>query len=150
MKTKLRDISFEGKKELNDFYKKMWGNNNLELDVTKKESSCEFSLLEKSISKTLISNFEISNKNLFNLKLEQAISGDGSEDNKITNLRSSSLCSLLFFYNVSKDDKLDLELNGDICTFETSIFEFKNKVIKKPSNMDVVLLGYKKRIETKK
>ena len=70
-------------------------------------------------------------------------------------MHSSSLCALLFFYNVSEDNVLELELgNGEFkktYVFNQSFFEFQNVVIKgrQPSNMDVVLVGYEKEDESK-
>jgi hypothetical protein len=50
---------------------------------------------------------------------------------------------LLFFYNVTPQNPLKLELDGQKCIFEYSCFEYQNKVIegRNPSNMDVVLVG---------
>ena len=140
-KMELKKIEFSDAR-INTFYKSIWGNNSLDLSLRKKRTSCEFNLKNDSIEQTLRDIFEIENKKLFEEKLDQAVSGDGKEENKIINMRSSSLCSLLFFYNVTKSNKLQLELNGDVCIFEESLFEFKNEVIRNPSNMDVVLLGH--------
>ena len=81
--------------------------------------------------------FDLENYNYadFKEKLAQSISGDGQELSKINALHSSSLCALLMFYNVS--DKKPFSIDGH--TFTNSFFEVKNKVIKSPSNMDVVL-----------
>lgn len=139
---KLNEIRVNNERA-NDFYKAIWEKNYFDVDVQLKKNGCEFRLINSNIGETVENIFAIDNKELFRLKLEQAISGSGKEDEKITNLRSSSLCSLLFFYNVTKKNPLILNLNGETCTFECSIFEFKNKVIRNPSNMDVVLFGYK-------
>jgi len=70
-------------------------------------------------------------------------------------MHSSSLCALLFFYNVCKDNELVLSLGNGASkktyVFNQSFFEFQNVVIKgrQPSNMDVVLVGYEKEDETK-
>ena len=72
---------------------------------------------------------------------ERACSGDGNELKKITTLHSSSLCSLLFFHNVSKDEPFVLNVEGrDIC-FDWVTFEFKNPVIGTASNMDSVMVS---------
>ena len=65
---------------------------------------------------------------------------------KITTLHSSSLCALLFFFNV--DNKKLVIPSLSEYEFTESFFEFKNKVIRYPSNIDVVLLG--KNIKTGK
>ena len=76
-----------------------------------------------------------------------AVSGLGQEERRITTLHSSSLCALLFFYNVTKNNTLVLPLNTNkgtrIVEFTESLFEFKNHVIsdRSPSNVDVVLVG---------
>lgn len=137
---RLSEITFSDEKR-NRFYKEIWGSSTFEAEVLKKKSGCEFKIQEDNIADTIMNIFCIENKSQFLSKYAQAISGDGKEDCKISNLRSSSLLSLLFFYNVTKENPLILQLNDEICTFEYSLFEFKNKVIRKPSNMDVVLLG---------
>lgn len=80
---------------------------------------------------------------LFSEKFEQACDGSGSEENRITTLHSSSLCALLFFYNISETHPLVLSIEGEEVTFTESIFEYQNKVTDNgsPSNMDVTLLG---------
>lgn len=139
---KLNEIKFADDKK-NRFYKAIWGNNYLDFPVKQNSTYCEFQVQNDSIEETFINVFEINNQKEFKIKYEQAISGDGKEDNKITNMRSSSLCSLLFFYNVTPRNTLTLQLDGEKCIFEYSIFEFKNKVISRPSNMDIVLFGKK-------
>ncbi len=94
----------------------------------------------------------------FKEKLREACSGDGNEIKKITTAYSSSLCSLLFFYNVSDNNSLTLKkynIEDELeKTFEFTkvLFEFKNIVISggKPSNIDVVLLGKDKNNENNK
>lgn len=94
-------------------------------------------------------------KNLFKEKFKQACSGSGQEALKITTMHSSSLCALLFFYNVYEGNELVLRLGNGASkkayVFNKSFFEFQNVVIKgrQPSNMDVVLVGYEKEDETK-
>lgn len=104
------------------------------------------------IAKDLACKFDVACKNvdLFKDKLNQACSGSGQEAMKITAMHSSSLCALLFFYNVCEDNELVLCLGNDVhkntYVFNQSFFEFQNVVIKgrQPSNMDVTLVGYKK------
>lgn len=71
----------------------------------------------------------------FKEKFLEAISGDGSEFIKIDTLHSSSLCALLCFYNVNKNNPLFFEN----VKYTDVFFEVKNKAPKTPSNMDVVL-----------
>jgi len=75
----------------------------------------------------------------FGKKFIQAISGNGQELLKMDSINSSSLCSLLFFYNVGEEEGHQLTING--ITYTESFFEYKNKVYsgRAPSNMDVVL-----------
>lgn len=109
------------------------------------------------IAEDLASKFDVDvkNKDLFKKKLQQACSGSGQEAMKITTMHSSSLCALLFFYNVCKDNELVLSLGNGASkktyVFNQSFFEFQNVVIKgrQPSNMDVVLVGYEKEDEAK-
>lgn len=91
----------------------------------------------------LISLFGISEPELFRKKYEQAVTGDGKESEKIMTPHASSLCALLFFYNVTEENPLVLELGGRMYRFHRSLFEVKNQVTDRgmPSNMDVVLVG---------
>lgn len=113
-----------------------------------------------TLADELADKFEIGlgeekNKELFKEKFIQACSGSGQEAMKITTMHSSSLCALLFFYNVSQKNELVLCLGNDASkktyVFNQSFFEFQNVVIKgrQPSNMDVVLVGYEKEDESK-
>ena len=65
----------------------------------------------------------------------EAISGSGDEMFKMDAPWSSSLCALLFFYPVSKDNPLKIKDR----TYIESFFEVKSEVYNAPSNMDVVL-----------
>ncbi len=100
------------------------------------------------MSESLANNFGIEKeKDVFIKKFEMSCSGTGGELKKITTLHSSSLCALLFFFNV---DNMPLKMRGlENYEFTQSFFEFKNKVIRYPSNIDVVLLG-KNKITNKK
>lgn len=92
--------------------------------------------------------FKIKNKDIFEMKYSMVTGGDGDEGRKIKTLHSSSLCALLFFYNVTREHPLTLDLDGRMIKFTKSVFEFKSPVIRNASNMDVVLYG--KEIETGK
>jgi hypothetical protein len=95
--------------------------------------------------KTLEKVFGINNPKEFGKKYKMAVSGDGNEDRRITTLHSSSLSALLFFYNVTGDNSLTIQLKTDkherTVVFTKSYFEYQSKVLNNPSNMDVVLVG---------
>jgi len=151
-------------------YRNMWGKTDFEPDdfITNKnwtgneskdsffiktpETTKAFDQIIPALAKDLANAFELGNKERFTEKLRQACGGSGQEAMKIATMHSSSLCSLLFFYNLSgeSDDlsdgnRLVLELGKDNkrYSFYKSLFEFQNVVIGSgsPSNMDVVLLG---------
>ena len=87
---------------------------------------------------TLCELFGIVDRDLFEKKYHQAVSGDGQEWKRITTLHSSSLLALLCFYSVSEDHPL--EYKG--YRFTESLFELKTPVLgTHNSNMDVVLRG---------
>ena len=67
--------------------------------------------------------------------------GQGDELSKINSLISSSLLSLLTFYKLfeNSDKNNYIELNGE--RYYKCFFEVKNKVIKNPSCVDVVLVS---------
>lgn len=81
----------------------------------------------------------------FQHKYEQAVSGNGQEEQKINRLHSSALLSLLAFYSVSKENPITFELNGKEVVFTNVEFEHKNGVGKDEkgmghnSNMDITL-----------
>lgn len=97
----------------------------------------------KYIYEKLIKLFGITNKKRFEEKLSEVCGGSGSEQRNITKLHSSSLCALLFFYNVSDKNTLTLKIDSKEIIFKDVLFEFQNIVIegRKPSNVDVVLFG---------
>ena len=116
------------------------------LTLTRSPSSVTLNVSPTTVSQQpdrLISLFGIAEPELFRQKYDQAVSGDGDEAKKIMTAHSSSLCALLFFYNVTENNPLVLELGGRLYRFNKSLFEVKNKVTErgKPSNMDVVLTG---------
>ena len=149
-------------------YKKMWSGTEFcskdfiaNRNWTGEESDASFWINTPNASKLfaeiipvlgsdLADKFGLENREVFKEKLSEACSGSGQEALKITTMHSSSLCALLFFYNVCDKNKLELELgdgeNKKTYIFEQSYFEFQNVVIKgrQPSNMDVVLIGYEK------
>ena len=94
---------------------------------------------EKTPEDTLRRIFDIKNKQ-FSEKFQQAISGDGKEEENILTYHSSALCALLHFHNV-ENNKIKIRIDGKEIIFNKSYFEWKNKVINKPSNMDIVLIS---------
>ena len=107
--------------------------------VTSKNS---YSFSGKDKAETLIKVFGINeeNRDLFKKKFDMACGGSGQEERRITTLHSSSLCALLFFYNVTDNHPLTIKGVG---TFKESVFEFRSPVRDEehPSCMDVVLIG---------
>ena len=130
-------------------YETMWGNLKSEFPVVNTNgnsvNSYSFTNIsttcENACSSRLIELFEITDKDLFKEKFHQACGGSGNEIQRIGTLHSSALCALLFFYNVTENHPLTLTVEGKECIFIHSRFEFKNPVIKNPSNMDVTLVG---------
>lgn len=98
---------------------------------------------EKICREKLAEIFDITNHVLFKDKFHQSISGSGQELKRIATLHSSSLCALLFFYQVTEENPYSMKLDGEEYVFTYSCFEYQNQVIKgrNPSNMDVVLVG---------
>ena len=93
-------------------YLKMWGDwiipdGDFKIGKTVAEGNGEGSnvsysfIIEGDQKNGLADIFGVQNKELFGIKFDEAISGSGKEQKKITTLHSSSLCSLLIFYNVS-------------------------------------------------
>ena len=140
MKINTNEINNKEKREL---YSHLWGKKDFSFEVVKNgktDKSYEFVFggydLITMVGKSIARNFSIEEDTEFLDKFRMACSGTGDELKKITTLHSSSLCSLLFFYNV-KNTPVEI----DEYRFNESYFEFKNKVIGYPSNVDVVLLG---------
>ena len=130
-----------------EIYEYLWGNCDLDFEVAKKgvtdpsyELAFEGKTLIDFVGDKIALSFDINkNKETFAKKFQMACSGSGDELKKITTLHSSSLCALLFFFNV--DNKKLVIPSLSEYEFTESYFEFKNKVIGYPSNIDVVLLG---------
>lgn len=138
------DLS-ELRNEKQVIYRDLWADKNFDFKIIKtgkKDFSYEFEFAGKNlvefVGESVANNFGIDNekKTVFIEKFKMACSGTGDELKKITTLHSSSLCALLFFFDV---DERPLKLHD--VEFTKSFFEFKNKVIGYPSNIDVVLLG---------
>lgn len=130
-----------------EIYEYLWGNCDLDFEVAKKgvtDPSYEIAFSDRTlidfVGDKIALSFDINkNKDTFAKKFQMACSGTGDELRKITTLHSSSLCALLFFFNV--DNKKLVIPSLSEYEFTESYFEFKNKVIGYPSNIDVVLLG---------
>ena len=137
-----------------EIYESLWKNCDFDFEVAKKgvtDPSYEIAFSDKAlidfVGDKIALSFDINkNKDTFAKKFQMACSGSGDELKKITTLHSSSLCALLFFFNVD-NKKLVIPSQSEY-EFTESYFEFKNKVIRSPSNIDVVLLG--KNIKTGK
>lgn len=107
------------------------------------ENSFSFIYDKNDICSFLVKNFEIDNPN-FNELFNQACSGSGQEKKKISILRSSSLCALLFFNNI-ENVNIILNIEDKQIIFDKAFFEIKNNVISNPSNIDVVLISSKQK-----
>lgn len=148
-------IDFEElKNPKKEIYESLWKNCDLDFEVAKKgikDPSYEIAFSDKTlidfVGDKIALSFDINkNKDTFAKKFQMACSGTGDELKKITTLHSSSLCALLFFFNV--DNKKLVIPSLSEYEFTESYLEFQNKVIRSPSNIDVVLLG--KNIKTGK
>lgn len=135
-------------------YECMWGSPEFDFWVekaeyrgTKSSNSYMFSgtstVDKEKCSDRLAEWFQITDKDLFKQKFSQSISGNGQELKRIATLHSSSLCALLFFYQVTEENPYNMKLDGKDYVFTYSCFEYRNQVIegRNPSNMDVVLVG---------
>lgn len=144
-------IDFNNMKRNKEIYESMWAELPDWFKVEGKGSdSYQFSDIltatKNACADGLADLFGISERTLFREKFRQSCSGNGDELSKITTMHSSSLCALLFFYNVTDGHPLELKIDGKNCVFNYSGFEYKNKVIGRggASNVDVVLLGNEK------
>ena len=152
-------IDFEQmNKKRRALYECMWGNKAFDFSVTKTKYKGSVSNNSYTFTNTSTTNeevcrnklaelFGIQSRDTFNVKFTQSCSGSGQELKRIAVLHSSSLCALLFFYNVSKENPYTLEIEGEEYIFTYSCFEYQNTVIegRNPSNMDVVLVGAEKK-----
>lgn len=134
-------------------YECMWGSQSFNFPVEKTTSTgnsytfTNTSAVDGEIcGNRLAELFDIKCRDLFKEKFAQSCSGSGQELKRIATLHSSSLCALLFFYNVSDENPYVMEIEGEEYIFTYSCFEYQNIVIegRNPSNMDVVLIGKNK------
>lgn len=127
---KIDELKNENKKLL---YKHLWENKHFGFNVIrtgKTDPSYEFEFAGKSfvdfIGEAIADNFDIKDKEFFLEKFNMSCSGTGDEIKKITTLHSSSLCALLFFFNVREYNKLIFEeLKG--YEFTQSFFELNSR-----------------------
>ena len=142
MNIDLKELSGDKK----NFYEYLWKDNSFSAEpilTGKTDHSYEFFNVINDVSIKMAELFDLQNKSEFYKKFKMSCSGNGDEIKKITTMHSSSLCALLFFYNVTKDNTLTINYPGlENVVFYESLFEVKNKVIRFPSNVDVVLIGY--------
>lgn len=127
-------------------YDSVWGNKefkNIKIEANSEKNSLSYKLAGKKedACEIIKSIYMIEKETLFDRQFRKAVSGNGDESNKILTLHSSSRLALLTFYNVDEENTLTLSLNGIPIEFNFSTFEFKNPVIRYPSNMDVVLVS---------
>lgn len=141
-------IDFNNMKRNKEIYESMWAKLPDWFKVEGKGSdSYQFSDILTAIKNACADGFAdlfgISERALFREKFRQSCSGSGDELSKITTMHSSSLCALLFFYNVTEGHPLKLTIDNQNCEFYYSGFEYQNEVIagRTPSNVDIVLLG---------
>ena len=152
------DFRTMNNKRRRDLYECMWGSKAFDFPVTKTTYRGSVSNNSYTFTNTSTTNedecrnrladlFGIQCRELFKEKFEQSYSGSGQELKRIAVLHSSSLCALLFFYNVSQENPYILEIEGKEYIFTYSCFEYQNTVIegRNPSNMDIVLIGSNKR-----
>ena len=142
-------MNFEEMKNNKELYQAMWGESDLDkykiVENGKSHSSYSFRNLYAdeidSKEKTLNKIFQFENPSLFHRQFLDAVSR--FENDRILTLHSSSLCALLFFYNITEENPLELSDFPNI-KFTKSYYEFKTPVITEPSNMDVLLTGINK------
>ncbi len=92
-------------------------------------------IIKKEILELFKKIFNLEDDKEFDKHFDIVVTGQGKEINKISNLRSSSLCSLLNFYKVSEDNPIII----DDTKYTKVSFEVKNPVINSPSSIDLVL-----------
>ena len=155
----MNKIAFESmSKGKRNLYECMWGSEAFDFPVERTEfkgsvsnNSYTFtntSTINEDICRNRLAElFGIKCLDLFKEKFAQSCSGSGQELKRIATLHSSSLCTLLFFYNVSKENPYIIEIEGEEYVFTYSCFEYQNTVIegRNPSNIDVVLVGTDRR-----
>lgn len=143
---KFGEVDFEKMADRNRvIYKGLWEHcfTELEVEPTSGNTNTTYRLSGgiENAADIIKKCFRIENTEQFDKKYKMAISGNGEEENKILTMHSSSRCSLLAFYNLDKEHTITLTIDGKEVVFDCSVFEFKNPVIRFPSNMDVVLLS---------
>lgn len=101
---------------------------------------------KNSLLQTIKLNFGITNS-AFDEKFKKAIGGAGQEWRRLHVFHSSSLLTLLCFYNVSEKSPLTITIEGKVCCFTESEFECENLIGENKKNksyysyVDVKLSG---------
>lgn len=139
-------------------YECMWGSKTFDFPIekTKRNGSISnnsytftsASTIEEDVFRNRLAElFGIKNFDVFKEKFTQSCSGSGQELKRIATVHSSSLCTLLFFYNVTEKNPYIMDIEGEKYIFTYSHFEYQNVVIKgrNPSNIDVILIGKHKK-----
>lgn len=111
-------------KKKRDLYECMWGSSEFDFPVEKtvyrgtitpnSYTFSDTSSEEEDVCRARLAEiFKIANNDLFKQKFSQSISGSGQELKRIATVHSSSLCALLFFYNVSEANPYIMEIEED-------------------------------------
>lgn len=87
--------------------------------------------------------FEIGENTNFDMAFEIVAFGQGNEIAKMNSLQSSSLLSLLFFYPLFETSNNIIIIDNVV--YNKCFFEVKNKVVKFPSNVDILLCSENKK-----
>ena len=121
---------------------------NLDLKEINKSKSGSLLIFSKNYTAEKFEDFFGIKRNInFEEAFNVVTSGPGKEIKKINSVHSSSLLSLLFFYplynNDSKDVFIQFHDNEELkdIRFTKCLFEVRNRVICKPSCIDVVLIS---------
>jgi hypothetical protein len=111
------------------------------------ESNFKYTGLNEPIklSKSIEEIYGISSP-MFSKHYQQQISGDGHESNSIDSIYSSSRLALLCFDGVSSEASLKLYLDNEEHIFTRCLFEVRNKAVRYPSNVDVLLISNDEKI----
>ena len=126
------------KDEYNQLYKYLENNNSEVAKFFEKDNKGKYTGKFQITSECKLKLFNrIFDVNVSCTQYDAVVNGEGNEKEKIDSIYSSSLQSLLAFYGINNDNQI--EIKGE--KFNKVIFEYKNKVIKYPSSIDVVLMN---------
>ncbi|MCH5225528.1 MAG: hypothetical protein J1D77_05985 [Muribaculaceae bacterium] len=113
------------------------------LNVLKTDSPKGFLFSPNYIAKKYRELFGIGENPNFDRAFEIVAFGQGNEIVKMNSLQSSSLLSLLFFYPLFENT--GNYIISDNVVYNKCFFEIKNKVVKFPSNVDILLCSEDKK-----